>query len=469
MRAFTDTICAISTPPGQGAIAIIRISGPIAISIADSIFEFPLEDRMLATEKANTIHFGRIKSKNEYIDEVVVSLFKAPHSYTGEDIIEISCHGSTYIQQRILEVLVANGARIAEPGEFTLKAFMNGKLDLSQAEGVADLIASSTEASHRLAFNQMRGGFSAEINKLRNELLNFVTFIELELDFSEEDVEFADRKKLSELVQQINTALEKLIKSFEYGNVIKNGVPVAIIGLTNSGKSTLLNILLHDDKAIVSEIEGTTRDYIEDSIILEGIKFRFIDTAGIRQTSNVIETEGIRRTFKKFNEASIVICLIDIGEEPLTVNQSFKFLRDSENDKKDLIIILNKIDKYTNELVEERTNLYKENWSDIAHILGISAIENINIDELEKLILSFAKQRSASDSDILVTNARHFEALTHSSISLQRVNEGINNKIPGDLLAQDIREVLHYLGEITGEITNDEILGNIFKNFCIGK
>lgn len=469
MQNFSDTICAISTPPGQGAISIVRISGPSALSIINAVFETPEKDRKLMLEKGNTIHFGRIKYNDEYIDEVLISLFRAPHSYTGNDVVEIACHGSTYIQQKILEILVLNGARIAKPGEFTMQAFLNGKLDLSQAEGIADLIASGTEASHRLAFNQMRGGFSTEINRLRDELLNFVSYIELELDFSEEDVEFVDRGKLSNLVNEISTVIDKLLNSFRQGNVIKNGLPVAIIGRTNAGKSTLLNQLLKDEKAIVSEIAGTTRDYIEDIIILEGIKFRFIDTAGLRQTADVIENEGIRRSLKKFGEAEIILCILDISEDPLLVNETFKFLREPGNEAKEIVFLINKSDLVTAEKRNERIEQYKQYWPEIKNIIAMSAFNRSNVEELEELLISIARLRSTSESDIVVTNARHFEALQHASTAIKRVIEGIKNKIPYDLIAQDIREVLHFLGEITGEITTDEILGNIFKNFCIGK
>jgi len=469
MQDFTNTICALSTPYGNGAIALIRVSGSNAISITDSVVEFPIKSKKLISQKTYTSHYGRIKYKNEYLDEVLVNVFKAPHSYTGEDTLEISCHGSVYIQQKILEILIEKGARMANPGEFTLRAFMNGKLDLSQAEGVADLIASTTESSHRLAYQQMRGGFSKEINKLRYELLNFTTLIELELDFSEENVEFADRKKLLKLIDQIYKLFDSLIKSFEYGNAIKNGIPVAIIGRTNSGKSTLLNRLLHDDKAIVSAIAGTTRDFIEDTMILKGIQYRFIDTAGIRHTKNQIEAEGVQRTFKKFNEAAIVIVLIDINEELLEVNKSFEFLRNNDPTGKYIILALNKIDQLKESIIQAKLLEYKSFWSKYAYIIGISAKDGINIEKLEDLLVSNTINKISTENEIVVTNVRHFEALKRSSLALQRVREGLMNSLTTDMLAMDIREVLHYLGEITGEITTDEILGNIFKNFCIGK
>jgi tRNA modification GTPase len=469
MQDFSDTICALSTPQGNGAIAVIRISGPNALLITDSISEFPSKNKKLVSQKANTSHFGRIVLNNEYVDDVLISLFRAPHSYTGEDIIEISCHGSVFIQQKILEILVENGARLAKPGEFTLRAFMNGKLDLSQAEGVADLIASSTKSSHRLAYQQMRGGFSLEINKLRHELLNFISLIELELDFSEEDVEFADRSKLTDLLARMKKMIVTLISSFEYGNVIKNGIPVAIIGRTNSGKSTLLNLILHDEKAIVSEIAGTTRDFIEDTIILKGVQYRIIDTAGLRHTTDIIEAEGIQRTLKKYKEATAVIVLIDINDNYTDVNKSFEFLRNNEFLEKQIIFALNKIDQIGENDLFERIKKYKEVWSDIGYVIGISAKERIHIDELEELMVSLTIKKISTNNDVVVTNVRHFEALKHSSEALERATEGLITGLSKDMLAMDIREVLHYLGEITGEITTDEILGNIFKNFCIGK
>jgi len=464
-----DTICAISTPPGQGAIAIIRLCGNEAIALTDRIFEMPKGDQNLLKQKANTVHFGKISDKSVEIDNVLVSIFKAPHSYTGDDIVEISCHGSVYIQQRILELFITAGARLAKPGEFTMRAFLNGKLDLSQAEGVADLIASSSEAAHRLAIKQIRGGFSKEISGLRKELLNFISLIELELDFSEEDVEFANRKQLLSFIQQIDKVINSLIRSFEYGNAIKNGIPVAIIGPVNSGKSTLLNRLLHEERSIVSEIAGTTRDYIEDLIVIEGIQFRFIDTAGLRHSSDQIETEGIVRTHQKYDQADIVIILVDLADDPAPIHESLKFIKDKADKTKQLIFALNKSDKHPDDFVKERIVNYKERWGHTAHVLNISAKEDIHVDALEKLLVSLVQKRATGENEVVVTNIRHFEALKRSSEAVQRIMKGIHNSITSDLLAMDIREVLHYLGEITGEITTDEILGNIFKNFCIGK
>jgi tRNA modification GTPase len=464
-----DTICAVSTPPGQGAIAIIRLCGKDAIVLTDKFFIMPAETKKLSVQKANTVHYGKISDHGSEIDNVLVSIYKAPHSYTGDDIVEISCHGSAYIQQKILELFVKAGARLAKPGEFTMRAFLNGKLDLSQAEGVADLIASSSEASHRLAMNQIRGGFSGEINILRKELLDFVSLIELELDFSEEDVEFADRKRLTLLVEQIDTMLNTLIRSFEYGNAIKNGIPVAIIGPVNSGKSTLLNRLLHEERSIVSEIAGTTRDYIEDLIVIEGLQFRFIDTAGLRHSADKIENEGISRSHKKYEQADIVIILVDLADEPDQVTANLKFSWEEAGKHKQLILTLNKSDKYPEDFVNKRIEKYSENWGDLALILTVSAKDDIHIDTLEKLLVSVVQKRSAGENEVVVTNVRHFEALKRSSEAIQRVKSGLKEGIPGDLMAMDIREVLHYLGEITGQITTDEILGNIFRNFCIGK
>lgn len=464
-----DTICALSTPSGTGAIAVVRLSGDDAIPVCDKVFEFPEKKKRLTDQEANTLHFGRIRNKNGYIDEVVVGIFKSPRSYTGEDVVEISCHGSVYIQQKILETLIDHGARLARPGEFTQRAFLNGKIDLSQAEGVADLIASESEAAHRLAFKQMRGGFSNEISKLRSELLQFISLIELELDFSEEDVEFANRKQLSHLINRIENIIVSLIDSFEYGNVIKNGVPVAIIGPPNAGKSTLLNRFLKEDKAIVSEIAGTTRDFIEDTIVLEGKQFRFIDTAGLRHATDQIEEEGIQRTFKKYRQASIVIVVIDIKDDHRKVETSLQFFRKEDMNKKEFVFALNKSDKLSKTDTRKKSDMYTDSWSDIAHIIDISAKKGINIDKLEKLLVSMTAKSSYGKNEVVVTNVRHFEALRHASEALLRARKGLKESLHVDLLAQDIRQVLHYLGEITGEITNDEILGNIFSKFCIGK
>lgn len=459
-----DIICAISTPQGNGAIAVIRLSGNEALVLCDKVFRLPNENKKLTDQLANTIHFGTITDNDKIIDEVVVSIFKNPHSYTGEDVVEISCHGSEYIQQQILQLFIKNGARLAKPGEFTMRAFLNGKMDLSQAEAVADLIASSSAASHKVAVQQMRGGFSSEIANLRDRLLNFISLLELELDFSEEDVEFADRKQLDNLLNNIQNLIHKLLKSFDLGNVIKNGVPVAIVGHTNVGKSTLLNRILNEEKAIVSDIAGTTRDVIEDVINMEGVSFRFIDTAGIRETTDIIESIGVERTYDRIAKASIVLLLVDATEGLDEMIKAIKTVKDKigDGDKK-LIVVLNKIDKAGTKL--DMQNLL--NKQDV--ILKISAKTGENIDQLVKELLSVVNLSALNQNEVIVTNVRHYEALEKASVALQRAIDGLNSGITGDFLAQDIRETLHYLGEITGEITTDEVLGNIFKNFCIGK
>ena len=453
-----DTICAIATAAGSGAIAVIRLSGKDAIEIADLVFVPGKKGKKLSGQKANTIHFGTIQDGNQLIDEVLVSVFKAPHSYTGENSIELSCHGSSHIQAKILELLIINGARLAQPGEFTLRAFQNGKMDLSQAEAVADLIASSSESSRKVAMNQMRGGFRDEIQDLRMQLLNFISLIELELDFSEEDVEFADRKQLKLLTNKIAEHLKILIDSFKLGNVIKNGVPVAIIGEPNVGKSTLLNVLLNEDKAIVSEIPGTTRDAIEDTISIEGILFRFIDTAGIRETIDIVEGLGIERSKQKMNAAEIILQILDAKESDFqTLFRSLK----AEFPEKNIIPVVNKSDLFG------RVNMLRA--IDGVPIIYISAKHKHNIKELENALLEATNYTAGLESGTIITNTRHFEALSKAYEAIVRVADGIETLIPTDFLAMDIREVLHYLGEISGEITNDEILGNIFKNFCIGK
>jgi len=467
--SIDEPICAISTPAGTGAIALIRISGKGAFEICDASITLARTKSKIAGLPGNSIHLGKIQNEGEPIDDALISIFRSPHSYTGEDLVEISCHGSVYVQQQVLETLINAGARLAEPGEFTRRAFLNGKMDLSQAEAVADLIASQSAGAHRLALNQMRGGFSAEISSLREELLQFVSLIELELDFSEEDVEFANRSQLSSLIKKIETIIERLIRSFEYGNAMKQGIPVAIIGQTNSGKSTLLNYLLHEEKAIVSEIAGTTRDYIEDIFIIEGIQFRFIDTAGLRQTNDKIETEGIQRTIKKYRQASIVLVVIDLTEEPQDVENDLAFIRKESDPDKTLILVLNKKDLVSQKIIRSKVAAFKKIWGNKILTINISAKHGQGIEELEKLLISSALTQTLSDQQIVVTNVRHLEALKPSFEAIKRVHSGLQSDIPADLLSQDIREVLHYLGEITGEISTDEILGNIFKNFCIGK
>jgi tRNA modification GTPase len=462
-----ETICAPATS-GGGAIAILRISGPESISICAKLF-FPSDSKVkLSDLPGYSIVYGDIKWDGEIIDDVLLSLFRVPHSYTGEDSVEISCHASSYIQRRILELLIENGAIPAFPGEFTQRAFLNGKMDLSQAEAVADVIASHSSASHRIAINQMRGGFSDEISKLRSELLHFASLIELELDFGEEDVEFADRKLLKSTVAKIKTLADNLASSFRLGNVIKNGIPVAIIGKPNSGKSTLLNALLMEEKAIVSEIPGTTRDVIEDTIVIDGIEYRFIDTAGLRDTSDIIENLGIKKTHEKISQASVILLVDEITDSAESINMRIRAIREmiKESDKR-LIIIINKSDISQS---GQEAILVKEIDLEGGEILQfISAKEKWGLDELRlKLSEVIVKGKLRSD-DIIITNIRHYEALTHVSESLARVLSGLDDQIPEDLIAIDIRQAIYYLGEITGEITSDEILGNIFKNFCIGK
>jgi len=460
-----STICAITTPAGNGAIAVIRLSGAEAFSITEKVFQ-SLKKKSLSEQKAYTLHFGNLVDGEEIVDEVVVALFKNPHSFTGEDVIEISCHGSLYIQQRILQLLIQNGARMAQPGEFTQRAFLNGKMDLSQAEAVADLIASHSASSHKVALNQMRGGFSSELIKLRTELLNFVSMIELELDFGEEEVEFADRSKLLELAGNIEGMIGKLADSFQLGNVIKNGIPTTIVGETNVGKSTLLNALLKEDKAIVSDIHGTTRDVIEDVINIDGLTFRFIDTAGIRETHDTIENLGIERTFKKMHQASIVLLLLDLtkaNEDNLDTLENIRTKMEGQQ----LIIVCNKADKAKREDINHL--IHEITLSEHEDLVLISAKNGQNIDQLSSLLVEAVNISKMNENDVIVTNARHYEALVHAREAINRTIGGLNTGISGDFIAQDIRECLHYLGEITGEISTDEVLGNIFKNFCIGK
>jgi tRNA modification GTPase len=462
-----NTICAPATAIG-GAIAVIRVSGLQSLNICDKIF-FPLDKSIkLADQKGFTIAFGDIRSASEVIDEVLVSVFKSPHSYTGEDSAEISCHASPYIVRRILELLIRNGAVPANPGEFTQRAFLNGRIDLSQAEAVADIIKSSTSSAHKIAINQMRGGFSSEIAKLRAELLNFASLIELELDFGEEDVEFADRKDLIKIIKDVKGMTDGLSDSFRLGNVLKNGIPVAIVGKPNSGKSTLLNALLMEDKAIVSEIPGTTRDTIEDTIVIDGIEYRFIDTAGLRDTTDIIESLGIKKTHEKINQASVILLVDEITDAIESINRRVKVLRDLiKGTDKRLFILINKIDQGNTEMhtgIEE--NLY---LTDTDILLFISAREKTGLNELRSKLSDLVMKDKFSSDNVIITNIRHYEALINVSESLGRVFAGLNEQIPEDLIAIDIRQAIHYLGEITGEITSDEILGNIFKNFCIGK
>ncbi|MEE4196159.1 MAG: tRNA uridine-5-carboxymethylaminomethyl(34) synthesis GTPase MnmE [Bacteroidales bacterium] len=465
-----DIICAISTPQGNGAIAVIRLSGDESIALTDKVFHMA-GNKQLVDQQPNTLHFGVLKQDDKVIDEVVVSLFKAPRSYTGEDVVEISCHGSVYIQQQILQLLTRQGARLAQPGEFTLRAFVNGKMDLSQAEAVADLIASSSATSHQVAIQQMRGGFSSEIAQLRDRLLNFISLLELELDFSEEDVEFANRSQLNDLLNNIQQLIRKLLKSFDLGNVIKNGVPVAIVGHTNVGKSTLLNKILHEEKAIVSEIAGTTRDVIEDVMNIEGVIFRFIDTAGIRETTDTIETIGIERTYQRIAKSSIVLLLVDATEKVGDIGQAVRKVKEKIGATgKKLMVIVNKMDRLDDPATAQTIDDHLQQLLDPEDVrIKISAKTGENVETLIDELLSVVNLAALNQNEVIVTNARHYEALEKASVALQRAIDGLNSGITGDFLAMDIRETLHYLGEITGQITTDEVLGNIFKNFCIGK
>ena len=460
-----DTIIAVSTPAGVGAIANIRLSGPDAISIVDSSFQSIHKNKSLLTQKSHTIHLGHIIADGKIIDEVLVSLFKGPNSYTGENVVEISCHGSHYIQEKIIQHFLQNGCRLAEHGEFTLRAFLYGKMDLSQAEAVADLIASNSEASHQVAIQQMRGGISNELKELRLQLLDFAALIELELDFSGEDVEFADRTKFYELITKITGVLKRLIDSFAFGNAMKNGIPVAIIGEPNVGKSTLLNALLNEEKAIVSEIAGTTRDAIEDEIILGGVAFRFIDTAGLRTTSDVIENIGIQKAYDKAEKAQLVIFLNEaknIIDSPSDFESQLKNISEKLPNKR-LLVIANKIDV----LNEEELNQLKETHEDF---LLLSAKQKIGVEELKETLISLIQKGDLSNNETIVTNSRHFESLSNAFQSIQDVKNGLNLGIASDLVAIDIRECLRHLGNITGEYDVDkDILGHIFSNFCIGK
>lgn len=462
-----DTICAIATAQG-GAIGSIRVSGPEAITITGRIFTPAKSGKLLSEQKPYTLTFGRIYNGEEMIDEVLVSLFRAPHSYTGEDSTEITCHGSSYILQQVMQLLIKNGCRMAQPGEYTQRAFLNGKMDLSQAEAVADLIASSSAATHRLALSQMRGGFSKELTTLREKLLNFTSMIELELDFSEEDVEFADRSALRRLADEIEEVIARLANSFSVGNVIKNGVPVAIIGETNAGKSTLLNVLLNEDKAIVSDIHGTTRDVIEDTVNIGGITFRFIDTAGIRETSDTIESLGIERTFQKLDQAEIVLWIIDSADaiSQLTL-LSDKILPRCEH--KQLILVFNKVELINETQKNELTSQFSEHIGSEIESIFISTKQRLHTDELQQRLVAAAHLPTVTQNDVIVTNVRHYEALTRALDAIHRVQEGLDANISGDFLSQDIRECIFHLSDIAGEVTNDMVLQNIFAHFCIGK
>lgn len=463
-----DTICAIATAQG-GAIGTIRVSGKEAICITDKIFT-PASGSTLSERKPYTLTFGHINGENgEIVDEVLVSLFRGPHSYTGEDSTEISCHGSSYILQQVMQLLIKNGCRAAGPGEFTQRAFLNGKMDLSQAEAVADLIASTSAASHRMAMNQMRGGFSRELSQLREKLLHLTSLMELELDFSDhEELEFADRSELSQIASQVEEVINGLVQSFSVGNAIKNGIPVAIIGETNAGKSTLLNALLNEERAIVSDIHGTTRDVIEDTMNIKGILFRFIDTAGIRDTSDTIESIGIERSFQKLDQASIVLWVIDSTEIEIQINAlKDKIIPRCEGKK--LILVMNKCDVTSVSETISDIKTYLRNNNNVETIY-ISAKKQNGITELQELLVRAAALPEVTQNDVVVSNVRHYEALSHALEAIHRVIDGIEMQLSGDLVSQDLRECLFHLAEIVGgEITNDEVLGNIFRNFCIGK
>jgi tRNA modification GTPase len=453
---FTDTIVALATPPGVGAIGVIRLSGENAIRIAASTFK----GKDLNAQTTHTIHFGKIIDGHEVVDEVLASVFIAPKSYTREDVVEISSHGSPYILQKIIKLLISKGARLARAGEFTKRAFLNGQLDLAQAEAVADLISSDSNASHMAAMNQMRGGFSKKIKSLRQELINFASLIELELDFAEEDVEFANRDQLLDLIRKLQIEIKKLIDSFAVGNVIKNGVPTVIAGKPNAGKSTLLNTLLEEEKAIVSDIPGTTRDFIEDEIHIKGISFRFIDTAGIREARDKIEALGIERTKAKMKAASVIIYLVDL------TNESINDIK-IEIDKLDLLgipylLVGNKTDKISAEKLTGYASVFPD-------MIMVSASTEANIEALKESLIKLTNLEKFKTGDTIVTNMRHIEGLTNTQVALDDVMRGIDTKISGDFLAMDIRQALHHLGEITGEITTDDLLGNIFSKFCIGK
>lgn len=456
LSGWDDTIVALATPPGIGAIGVIRLSGKNTFPIIDRLFP----SKKISDQPTHTLHVGFLKHNGAVLDEVVLSLYKGPRSYTGEDVIEISCHGSPFIHQQIIDACVAEGARIAKPGEFTQRAFLNGKMDLAQAEAVADVIASNTSASHRTALHTMRGGFSTQLKDLREQLLKFAALIELELDFSQEDVEFADRKAFYDLINLLTQSTRQLLHSFQLGNVIKNGVSVAIIGKPNAGKSTLLNALLNENRAIVSDIPGTTRDTIEEVINIGGILFRLIDTAGIRQhTHDVIESAGMERSLAKMEQADLVMLLFDANEEREALE---KWKADLDIKKLNYLIVINKTDLAGEALVRQK-------FDGIAHIIFISAREGSGVELLKEQMINMVAAGDVQAENTIVTNARHYQALREAEKSLIDIKNGLDNGLPGDLLALDIRRALHYLGEITGEVNNEDMLDFIFSKFCIGK
>ncbi len=458
-----DTIIALATPSGAGAIAVIRVSGPKSIGISEDLFK-SIHNKKLTAQPTHSIHLGHIVDGSRVLDEVLISLFRNPQSYTGEDVVEISCHGSHYIQNEILQLFIRKGCRAANPGEFTLRAFLQGKMDLSQAEAVADLIASDSAAAHQIALQQMRGGFSSEIKALRAELLNFASLIELELDFSQEDVAFADRQQFEALLKRITDVLKYLIDSFSTGNVIKNGVPISIVGAPNVGKSTLLNALLNEDKAIVSNVAGTTRDAIEDELIIEGVKFRFIDTAGIRQTDDTVESIGIEKTFEKMAQSQVILQLLDASRISIANSAELLNIVQVTKDKypdTEFLLVLNKMD-LTN--VNELTALFSNHQP-----IALSAKTGAGIEILKSKLLSLVQTGKLHNNDTIITNSRHFDALGEALKGIKNIQAGLDSGLSGDLMSIDIREALHHFGRITGEISTDDLLGNIFANFCIGK
>ena len=458
-----DTICALATANGIGAIGIIRVSGNQSFEIVNKIFE----GKNLEKVDSHTVHYGFIKDEDETIDEVMISVFHAPKTFTTENSVEISFHGSPYIGKKILEALIKNGARMAKAGEFTMRAFMNGRIDLSQAESIADLIASENEASRKVALNQLKGGISNEISFLRNDLLNFTSLIELELDFAEEDVEFADRTALKSLLYKIEDKLNSLIESFQYGNAIKNGTAVAIIGKPNAGKSTLLNALLKEERAIVSNIAGTTRDTIEEILHIKGHAFRLIDTAGLRETADEIEAIGVKKAKEKVENAEILVYLADAGTEDLS--EDVEMIKSLLRDDLKLIICATKIDEVVPTHYEKLEQIFRNNISTDFDFIKISAVENQNIQDLKNELSSYIEYLKSEEGNVVITNQRHYEALRKSLNSVKQVDEAVSSQITTELLAYELRNALEHLGEISGEFTNDEVLGNIFSKFCIGK
>lgn len=464
---YYDPICALSTPSGSGAIALVRASGERVIEKCASLIRFSQPDKNLLKQKAGTLHLASFESDGQQLDEVMVAVFRTPHSYTGEDMVEIYCHGSVYIQQQILLALIHRGIRTAQPGEFTMRAFMNGKMDLAQAESVADLIAAESAAAHRIALNQLKGTVSDKIRQLRGRLLDFSSLIELELDFGEEDVEFADRSQLLTLAGEIRQTLRQLAGSFRQGRAMKNGIPVTIAGDPNTGKSTLLNVLLQEEKAIVSEIPGTTRDFIEDTITLDGYLFRFIDTAGLRSSEDVVEKKGIDRTWQKIRQAYVIILLADWQMPVEKIKSRFEEINSMlDNENQYLILVINKTDTADPEQLQE---IKKKLQSFAPDPVFISALKETHLEELKARLKKAMHIQPPGEQEVIISSVRHYEALIQAGEAIGRVINGLQEGLPSDLVAQDLREAIHYMGEITGEITTDEILENIFAKFCIGK